>query len=268
MHLKTSPQYAIEGAQQLQGSYDLELNGCECVARVDVSYKVSVENGTICSSKNSFLSVYGLDCKFFYLAQQLKSGTVFKYEVGLGYLEKVDDKIILKRGQPLYFSENENIATPSNNVPRPFYCHHDEYVIVTTYVPRTYLELLTDDNCIITSLAPHVPSLTYVKENSIVGRFGPTIESIPVEQLYQQPAFINSVVDSISKHTKNLILKSSKLTAKAISADYILLKETSTRPPEKEGTLFFNKDSKTLCYYADNCWRELVWQRCLDENPS
>ena len=268
MKLKTSQSYAIEGASQLEGSFDLKLLGTEYISIIDKTHQAAIEHNQISSATNSFFSVYGLGHKFFYHAQQFRSSKVFRYEVGLGYLENHDGTFVLKRSQPLFFSEyNQEISQVPGN-PRPLYCGPDEFLIVTTYLPRTYIEILTDPNCLISSVAPHTPSLTYVSENSLVGRFGDFIESYPIDQLLSIPLVSQTVVDTITNYTKQLILKSSKLTCKNINTDYVALKPLSSKPPEKDGILFFNKEHNTICYYADNCWRELTWQRCLDETSS
>lgn len=268
MKLKTSKAYAIEGAIQLEGSTDFNLIGSEYVARIEKDYEFAVKNGTISSEQNSFFSVYGLDCKFFYIAQQFKNNKVFKYEVGIGYLQQVDDKFVLKRSQPLYFSEYDGVANPVIGAPRPFLCQHDEYLVVTTYIPRSYLELLTDDNCIITSVAPHVPSITYISEDSLVGRFGENIQAVPVNNIKDIPSFSQAIVDSLTQYTKQLTFKSSKITSKSISTDYLSFKPTNSKPPAKDGTLYFNKDNNTFSYYADNEWRLLTWQKDPNETAT
>lgn len=268
MQLKTSKSYAIEGAIQNQGSSDFHLLGTEYVARIEKDYEYAVKNGTLSSSQNSFLSVYGLGCKFFYLAQQFKRNKVFKYEVGIGYLEQQDSSFVLKRGQPLYFSENDEVPNPVTGPPRPFLCHEDEFLVVTTHIPRTYLELLTDDNCIITSVAPHVPSIAYVSDNSVVGRFGDNIEAVPVDKIKDIPVFSQALIDSLTAHTKQLLLKSSKVSVKNIHTNYVALKPLDSKPPENDGIVYFDKKHNTLCYYAEGCWRELTWKRCLDETST
>lgn len=265
MKLKTSQTYAIEGAIQLDGSFDLKLLGSEYISQIDKSHEVAIQNNTISSSKNSFFSVYGLDCKFFYNAQQFRSSKVFRYEVGLGYLENHDGSFVLKRSQPLFFSEYDQEISQVSGNPRPLVCGPNEFLIVTTYLPRTYLEILTDANCIITSVAPHTPSIVHIDDNSLIGRFGEHIDSHSIEQIFDMPVVSSAVLNTITNHTKQLLLKSSKLTAKNLSTDYVALKPLSSRPPEKDGILFFDKEHNTLCYYADNCWRELTWKRCLDE---
>jgi len=268
MKLKTSPTYAIEGASQLEGSFDLKLLGSEYISQIDKVHEAAVAHNTISSSKNSFFSVYGLDCKFFYHAQQFRSSKVFRYEVGLGYLENHDGSFVLKRSQPLFFSEYDQEISQVTGNPRPLYCAPDELLVVTTYLPRTYIEILTDDNCIITSVAPHTPSIVHVNDNSLVGRFGDNIDSYKVEDILNMPVVSQRVLETITHHTKQLILKSSKLTAKNLHTDYVALKPLDKRPPENDGTVFFDKKNNTLCYYADNCWRELTWKRCLDEASS
>lgn len=263
MKLKTSQKFAIEGAIQLEGSSDLKLLGSENVGRLgkEYSYYKSIDN--------SFLSVYGLDCKFFYIAQLYRSNKLYRYEVGIGYIQQSEGNFFLKRPQPLYFAEGTS-DRPSRVVgpPCPFLCPPEDVVVVATYVPQSYSEILSDDNCIITSVAPHIPSIVYVDKNSIVGRTGDNIEAISINKLHELQPFNESVINSISNHTKQLLLKSSKLISKNITTDYVYLKPLNDKPPEKDGILFFNKQSGTICYYSENCWRELTWKRCLDENPS
>lgn len=255
MKLKTSKIYAIEGAQQAEDSYDLQLLGSEYISILGKEWEASVKLGEFSSTNNSFLSVYGLDCKFFYIAQVHLNNKIEMFEVGLAYLYIKDNVTYLKRFKPLYFNESgSDFPSPVVGNPRPFIVSSPKVVTVSTYVPASYLEVLTDDNSIISSVAPHVPSSVVVQKDSLVGRLGDNVESIDIRSLNTVESFNLAVIDSIKDYSKQLILKSSKLTAKSVNVDYLSLNITSTKPPAKDGNIYFDKTSGTIRYYYDNNW--------------
>lgn len=258
MKLKTSPVFAIEGATQESNSSDLKLLGSEYVANLGSDWSISVKNGEFKSENHSFFVVYGLDCKFFYIAKIYDPKKVRSYEVGLGYLYEKDGNFFLNRFRPLYFSEGEELPSPVYFKPRPLITSSPELLIVSTYVPQSYIEVLTDDNSIITSVAPHVPSSVVVNKDSLVGRLGDNIESINIKDLCKNPVFSQTVVDSLKDYTKQLLLKSSKITAKQINVDYLSLNLTNSKPPEKDGHIYFDKESGTIRYYYDNNWNIIL----------
>lgn len=259
MKLKTSKTYAIEGAEQLHNSYDLKLLGSEYVSTLGKDWEASVKLGEFTSQNNSFLSVYGLDCKFFYIAQVYLNNSIEMFEVGLGYLYIEDNTTYLKRFKPLYFNEKGcDFPSPVIGNPRPLIASYPKRVIVSTHIPTSYLEVLTDDNSLIASVAPHTPSVVVVEQGSLVGRLKDNIESIDIRSLNNVEPFNLAVIDSIKNHTKQLVLKSSKLTAKNINVDYLSLNITDTKPPAKDGNIYFDKTSGTIRYYYDNNWNVIL----------
>jgi hypothetical protein len=259
MKLKCSKSFAIEGAEQIDGSTDLKLLGSEYVANIGQDWLASVKLGEFKSEDHSFFVVYGENCKFFYIAQLYDPPNVEMYEVGLGYIYQKDKNFYLNRYRPLYFGQGENnIPSPVIGRARCFIASKPKLVTVSTYIPRSYIEILTDDNSIITSVAPHVPSSLVIEKDSLVGRIGENIENINIRSLNKVESFNLAVIDSIKDHTKQLVLKSSKLTTKSVNVDYLSLNITDTKPPAKDGNIYFDKFSGTIRYYYDNNWNVIL----------
>lgn len=182
MKLKTTKETAFEQGIILENK-DIELVGCNKLCECDKVIGDFVKYNSICSKKNSFLNVFGLNSKFYYLVEHYRGDTVKSYEVGIGYLEKQGKKTLLKRFRPLYFSLDGSAPAPCVGPPTYFYVNQGEFLVVSNYTPRTYIELLPDPNCIISSVGPYVPQTVYVDENSVVGRFDENVQSIPISLL-------------------------------------------------------------------------------------
>jgi hypothetical protein len=255
MRLKTSQTIALEKGKPVQRSTDIELLGTESLAELD-EFKLAISSKQINSSEHSFLSVFGNNTKFFY-SVEVKSETVGFAERGLGYIEQHENKFFLKRSRPFYFIESGNIF-PSQKC-RPIPCSEDIFVLVSSYTPTTYVELLTDANSIITSQLPHLPTTVVVDNNSLLGRKNDNIESIPISEIFDREEVADIALKSITQHTKNLILKSSKIDIKRLTADDIQLNARKTAPARK-GVIYYDEKDDCLKYNDGKKWRSLMWQ--------
>lgn len=187
MKLKTSPIPAVEQGKPVSNSTDIELLGtevlCDCT---DESLKLAIKNKALNNKTNCFCKVFGFNCKFYYSITLNE-----RYEVGIGYLEKQGKKLFLKRSLPLFYTDNGIDVIPSYNLPRTYY----DNVIISSYTPRTYIELLQDANCLITSIDPFVPSSLHVDKNSVVARLDDHIVSLTLEDLFNTDEFKRAVKD-------------------------------------------------------------------------
>ena len=189
MKLKVTNQIAIEKGIQLENN-DIKLIGCECLCDCDDHKIISgfIKEHNCCDKKNSFKKVFGFNHKFYYKIEKFDQSNVASYEVGIGYLEKNDKDIVLKRHQPLFFSTEKGLnPCPSFAGHIKFHCECDHHLlIVSNYFPDNYLQILADPHCIIASIDKHFPSPVYIDKNSVIGRLQDSIQSINIQSLLNQ----------------------------------------------------------------------------------
>ena len=146
MKLKTTRIQALEKGLPTNTS-DIELLGTEALI-VDKDYAQLIEQKEISSSTNSFISLFGINTKFFYSITLVCEDHGFT-ERGLGYVFENEGKFFLKRFRPFYMIDN-GVPIPLFK-PRPVVCSYNDYVMVSSYVPTTFVEVLTEANSVITS---------------------------------------------------------------------------------------------------------------------
>jgi len=185
MKLKTTSKIAIERGIQTSNT-DIELIGCESLCECDKTLHDFVKHNNICSKGNSFLKLFGTNSKFYYRVEVQNCGVLVSYEIGIGYVEKVDGKVLLKRFCPIYYSVDNLPPVLCNEKPFIFKLEKHDVLIVSNYTPTTYLELLPDPNCIISSIESFCPTTVYVNKNSVVGRLNSNVESISIPSLLNQ----------------------------------------------------------------------------------
>lgn len=244
MKIKTSKVQAIELGVSNSDNNDIELLGTEALKSV-ASLKHQIEIGFFNSSQNSFLSVYGTDCKFFY-SIEVDSEIDHFIERGIGHVEKHNNKFFLRRARPLYYIEGGRMNPAIR--PRPITKDNNINIIVSSYIPQSVNEILGDEHSVIIADTPHLPTYVALDENSVLGRLGADIESV---------SFSDLVDEALKKHTKNLILKSPKVSVKQLVANSIQL-NASKNGPEKRGTLYFNDMTGKLMYFDGQKWHSLL----------
>jgi len=186
MKLKITNQIAIEKGLELENS-DIKLLGCDCLCEHDKNLSDFIEQNSCCNKKNTFKRVFGFDSKFYYKIEKHEHSNIVKYEVGLGYIEKDGRNTILKRIQPLYFSERGGSPCPSFAGCTSFNCECDHnFLVVSNHFPENYLQVLPDAHCVISSIDKHLPSPVYVDKYSVIGRLDGNIVSIPISTLLNQ----------------------------------------------------------------------------------
>lgn len=252
MKLRTSKTQALEKAKVLSNLLDLELLGTEALATINNQYKRLLEEKEISSSQNSFISIFGLNTKFFYSVTLVCESHGFT-EFGLAYIEQQEKKFILKRFRPFYMIENG--ATVISYKPRPIICDRESYILASSYTPTTFVEVLTETNSIITCESPHLPTSVVVDKNSILGRHDGNLQSIPIESLVDEETARNS----ITQYKNNLSLKSSKVDVKRLTTNDLQLNARKSAP-ERKGVIYYDESDDCLKYYDGTNWRRLMWQ--------
>lgn len=252
MKLKTSRIQALERGLPTTNTSDIELLGTEALI-VDKDYAQLIEQKEINSSTNSCISLFGINTKFFYSITLVCEDHGFT-ERGLGYVFENEGKFFLKRFRPFYMIDN-GVPVPLLK-PRPVVCSLNDYVTVSSYVPTTFVEVLTEANSIITSESPHLPTSVVVNKNSVLGRHDGNLESLPLDSLVGEDSARKSVTD----YNKNLSLKSPKVDVKRLTANNIQLNATKTAP-ERKGVIYYDESDDCLKYYDGTTWRSLIWKQ-------
>lgn len=242
MKLKTSKIPALEKATPVSNSTDLELLGTEALM-VNGTYAKLIEQKEISSAQNSFLSLFGINAKFFYSVTLVCESHGFT-EHGLGYIHEREGKFFLNRFRPFYMIENGAFAHLKR--PRPVVCSHNDYVVASSYIPSTFVEVLTEPHSVITCEQSHLPTSVTVSEDSLLGRRDGNLESIPLSSFVQN-------------NTKVLSLKSPKVDIKRLTANNVQFNATKTAP-ERKGVIYYDENDDCLKYYDGNNWRILMWQ--------
>jgi len=244
MKIKNSTTLAIELGRANQNDFDVELLGTESLSIVP-NLANAVKKGLYSSSVNSFLSVYGLDCKFFYSIEVDSEDEPFT-ERGVGYIEKRDNTFFLKRARPLYFIEGGSMA-PAIRM-RPIVRPVDTKIIVSSYIPASLSEVLADEHSVAICETQHLPTSVALDKYSVLGRKDGPIESLELS---------DAVITALKEHTKNIVLKSPKLSVKKLNADSIQL-NSSKNAPEQKGTIFMDDKTRNLMYFDGTSWRRIL----------
>lgn len=254
MNLKTSTTTAIE-LGHIDSNDNIELLGIEPLKQVNQALYFAVENKDV-TLNNTFKATFGPDVLFFYALEQIKNNTVIKYERGLGYYFEQDNKSFLKRHIPIATGNNSQSSTVCAGSCTKFSCSDCEHLVVYSTVPLSYAECLVAKNSLISSVAPFHPHSFVVDENSLVGRLDGDVQSLSLDD----KGFIDSLISSISKFTKQIVLKTSKLDVKKLSSNIFHLNKSS-KNNAKAGDIIYDEADDNIKYYDGTSWRILVYQK-------
>lgn len=237
MNLKTTNQVAVEKAQQNTKGKNLRLLG-------------PVESAT-------FFDIFGLDSKFFYLAEKIENNQVVLRERGIGRVILSDNIYELERYQPLGFYVNGDVnAYPCVNGPIDF----TGQITVSSSYPFSLLESLCEDHCIVACDTKFLPKTIHLSEFSFLGRLEDGVSSLPFESLCESSEFKEALARAITGYTKQLSFSASKINTKTkkgvISSSIFQLNPTSN-PPAKKGTLIYDETDDVIKYYDGTSWRSL-----------
>ena len=236
-------------------NFDIELQGTAALALVNEQTKQAAQQNKLDLSKSHFTQNFDEDDSFFYTLTLLDSSYNPKLsEVGIGYLK---NSTLLKRSKPLFFTSEDGRTLPCMNGPQEFFQDTENlHIVVSNYIPSTLTELLVQPNSVIaTSNQSFVPIMAHVSPQSILGRLDDDIQDIPIEQVG------DLALNLIKSHTKQLIIKSSRLDVKKIKTNQITL-DPHKKPDAKRGTLFYNDEVNALQFFDGQVWRTLS---CKDD---
>ncbi|MFM9151749.1 MAG: hypothetical protein ACKOPU_05715 [Candidatus Planktophila sp.] len=253
MKLKTTPIQILERGLPIQDSCDICLSGTEQVCEYFPELRYQKEGP--CSAKNSFMSAFGLDHKFYYRLEKYNNRVLIDLEIGIGHLyQESPSVILLKRLQPLLYKHGSDPIGPTFRPVNAFMCHDkDDYLVVQSYHAQSLPELLIDSNSLVVSSEDNPLNILNIEENSVVGRLDGQATSISIYDLLSR----------IASYTKQIVLSCSQLDVKKLKTKILqLIPSKSTQA--KKGSLIYNEENDTIEYFDGSRWRTLLW-RFTDE---
>lgn len=257
-HLKLSKTTAIEALDNCSVNSDLKLIGLSPLKNFLPDLKVAIEHGDI-NDSSLFKNVFGLNTNFFYIIEQVDNNTVINYERGIGCIYEKNNQIYLDRKVSFVTGKNSSESFVNRTgTPFPFRCCNCNLVLHSS-LPPTYFESLSPANCVLTSSEPCLPNPVVLHNDSLLGRLDNGIESISLSDNRLVDKFINL----ISKFSKQIKLKTSKLSLKKVEAETLDLIPTNN-PKAKAGTLYYDNESNELKVFDGTSWRVLM----LKENDT
>ena len=255
-NVKISQARIVELGVANSETYDIKLQGTSALALINEQTKQAAKSNLLDLTQSHFKDNFDADDGFFYTVSLLDDKYNTKlYEVGIGYLK--DDGTTLHRAKPLYFATEDGKVHPIGSGPTEFFVDTDAcHIVVSNYIPSNLVELLVQPNSVIaTSNAEFVPLMVHMDKNSLLGRLDDDIENISIDDVSQKS------LELIKSHTKQLILKSSRLDVKKIKTNQITL-DPHNKPDAKRGTLFYNDKINALQFFDGEVWRTLS---CKDD---
>jgi hypothetical protein len=262
MNLTISNKVAIETALPCSKTQDLKLNGISSLSLINESLEIALSQNSI-SQDNTFLNVFGLDCSFFYHAEKVANNTRLVLERGIGHLVQINDEVRLRRVRPVCYYLYDNIEPSPSISPYDLTIDNDnEFILVSSTIPPSYIELLYEANAVVTSSDSFLPQSVKLDQNSVLARLQDKIVSLCLKDFGNVDDFQEAVSDALSSYKNQISLGCSKLNMKSkrgvISSHVYQLNPTSN-PPTKKGTLIYDEASDCLKYYDGNKWRKLTY---------
>lgn len=253
-HLKISHLVAIEAVRNSSENNDLELVGIEPLKLIAQSIKQSVESGGI-TPENTFSNIFGYNTNFFYILESINENpeSVCLYERGIASIYQQDNKVFLKRIRLFLSGDHAGNATPSvDGIPKIIPCGTN--TLVYSSIPPTYLEAISPEHCVLCSSISSLPHPVHIDQDSLLGRFEDTIQSISLND----NRLIDKFLSIISSFSKQLKLKTSKLSLKRVEPEVIDMVPTSN-VKAKQGSLYYDESDNTLKLYTGEKWRTLAF---------
>lgn len=254
-NLKTSHITAMEALNNCSSNPDLELIGTAPLKDHSLILKQAVESNTL-NDNFTFKNIFGFNTPFFYIIESISNEAVNFFERGVGYIYEQNNKIYLKRQIPLVSGKNRLELNPvQDGIPFPFRCcDNDCKSIIYSTIPPSYIECLPTDNCVITSSLPLLPQPLRVDNNSFLGRFDNDLESVSFEDV----RLVDKITNLITKFTKQLKLKTSKLSSKRLESEVIDL-VPQTNPKAKKGSMYYDESDETIKVYNGQSWKTIAF---------
>jgi hypothetical protein len=262
MGLKTVTKLVIEKGEQVFGTNKIKLIGAEALIDADTVLSDSIKSKQVTNNKCCFSACYGCGCEFLYRIDQIQGGKTLTGEIGRGYIEhdQDSDQHFLVRMQPFYvLDETQNIIDPAGTI-LDFLPLENSHLVVSNYISNNPQEILCEDGCVLTSIAPHVMHPVQLTKDTILGRIGfDGVKALKLSQLWNIESFTESVVKSLLSYAKQLVFKTTQIDVKKLKTTQIIFRP-SKKATEQAGTMYLDEESGTLKIYNGASWRTLKYE--------
>ena len=260
----------IDSAQSIPESLDLELLGSEGFKNCPEYYRKWSESGELDDVliKDNMKSRR----RFYYRLESYPPSKGKRIpdtdfvETGVGFIRKVNKKVLFTRETPLFSGEDSNHLTPHdpNSLPTPI--RSPQSVVIFSTKPKSYDLALSSPHCVITSTEAFSPTPVELEENSLLGRKDDRVQSIDKDEL-REILTDEHICDAVNKNSKQMALSSRRVNLtkenSVLSAPILRpfpFYRDENRPKAQKGAIIFNESSNCLEYFTGDKWRALVWK--------
>ena len=219
------------------------------VSRDDGVFKL-IENGTIPAT--DMVESMERGTLFFYTAVQYKEDRTqfhnkkIAVEKGVGKLTDFRDAL----GPQTLFervivhslfetTESGNLVRTRSVGAPPYPFSNDDYVLVFSQAPESYLDALMVEHSVLCSIEPHTPSPVHLENNTLLGRLDGRIQSVDTDEL------------------RHLLGLDQGITS--IGTPVLQLLPTTVEGP-KRGTLYYSLESNSLKFFDGERLRTLKFE--------
>ncbi len=207
------------------------------------------------SNENSIANTigFGPDNKFFYKISSYKDNAVVGYEKGIGYAYEHNNQIYFKREVPLIYGKNENHVQFIKSSSR-FYFPEDSISVIVSEIPPSLALLYHAQNSLVVARDPFFPVTLSLPNDSLLATINDNICALS----FDSKEFSDYVSEALSKYSKQLSLRTSKLNVNKLAAKQLQL-EPSSGTNAKKGTFIYDEETDTVQFYNGEKWRTLQW---------
>lgn len=264
MSYKTPVRQLINLCELIENTTKVKLLGVEALSECsDRELARLAKSGKLNRNINCFSTQLEVGDEFYYAIEARKLNATFATEIGLGYLVKEGDDYYVNRMLPMFYIDDDGVkhdAVAQLSMFYEFAGKEGFYFVITNYTPSNVKEFFFRDSCLMTSHAPFIPTALCVEKDCIVGRDGLNqLDNMPLKNLHNNTNFSYSVMQSLVKESKQIVLRSSQLDVKKLKTSQVLLKP-SNKAVEQTGTIFYNSDLGKIQVYDGTSWRNLVYE--------
>lgn len=262
MGIKTVTSLVIEKGEQVFGTNKIKLIGTEALVDADTILTDGIKSQQITNKRCGFSGCYGCGCEFLYRIDQLQEGKTISGEIGRGYIEHdhENDQYFLVRMNPFYtLDDTQNVSDPAGTIldfkPLP-----NTHLVISNYISNIPQEILCEDSCVLTSIAPHIMHPVQLTKDTILARIGFSgIKALKLSDLWKTEAFTESVVKSLVSYAKQLVFKTTQIDVRKLKTTQLLFRP-SQKALEQTGTMFLDEESGKLKIYDGTSWRTIRYE--------
>lgn len=247
----------MEAVANCNQNPDLELIGVLSLKDHSSTLKQAIE-AKVLTEDCSFKNIFGYNTNFYYVIESISNNTVTFFERGVGYVYEQDGKTYLKRSFPFVSGKNPAESQPCRDgIPHPFLCCGNGCnTMVYSSIPQSYLECFVVDHAILTSSEQYIPNPVQLNNDSVLARLDGEIESVSLDD----NRLIDKIANLVSKFTKQLKLKTSKLSLKRLETEMVDL-TPCYNPKAKKGSMYYDELDNTVKVFTGTAWKTFAFSK-------